>query len=112
MILFYQWNAFMQRGMENALKRLNIEYEVYYDCARDWDSDNEFADKFRKRITAGIYDVVISVNFMPAMIVRLSMYHGCMIHLFISDALIPLRINVIIFFSLTGHRRIIILQMG
>ena len=52
MILFYQWNAFMQRGMENALKRLNIEYEVYYDCARDWDSDNEFADKFRKRITA------------------------------------------------------------
>ena len=65
MILFYQWNAFMQRGMENALKRLNIEYEVYYDCARDWDSDNEFADKFRKRITAGIYDVVISVNFMP-----------------------------------------------
>ena len=94
MILFYQWNAFMQRGMENALKRLNIEYEVYYDCARDWDSDNEFADKFRKRITAGIYDVVISVNFMPV----------------ISD--IPLRINVIIFFSLTGHRRIIILQMG
>lgn len=65
MILFYQWNAFMQRGMENALKRLNIEYEVYYDCARDWDSDNEFADRFRKRITAGIYDVVISVNFMP-----------------------------------------------
>ena len=45
MILFYQWNAFMQRGMENALKRLNIEYEVYYDCARDWDSDNEFAEK-------------------------------------------------------------------
>ena len=34
-----------------------------------------------------------------------------MIHLFISDALIPLRINVIIFFSLTGHRRIIILQL-
>ena len=33
MILFYQWNAFMQRGMENALKRLNIEYEVYYDYA-------------------------------------------------------------------------------
>ena len=116
MILFYQWNAFMQRGMENALKRLNIEYEVYYDCARDWDSDNEFADRFRKRITAGIYDVVISVNFMPVISDICNdcsvMYHGCMIHLFISDALIPLRINAIIFFSLTGHRRIIILQMG
>ena len=46
------------------------------------------------------------------MIVRLSMYHGCMIHLFISDALIPLRINAIIFFSLTGHRRIIYLADG
>lgn len=27
-ILFYQWNAFMQRGIENALKALHIEIMI------------------------------------------------------------------------------------
>ena len=83
----------------------------------DWDSDNEFADRFRKRITAGIYDVVISVNFMPVIsdicndcsVKYVSWVYDSPLHI---RRLIPLRINAIIFFSLTGHRRIIILQMG
>ena len=46
MILFYQWNAFMQKGMENALKKLRIEYEVYYDIADNWDKDDAFERRF------------------------------------------------------------------
>lgn len=33
-ILFYQWNAFMQRGIENALKALHIDYDTYYDIPK------------------------------------------------------------------------------
>ena len=46
MILFYQWNAFMQKGMEKALKKLKIEYEVYYDIADNWDKDDAFERRF------------------------------------------------------------------
>ena len=38
-ILFYQWNAFMQRGIENALKALHIDYDTYYDIPKNWDKD-------------------------------------------------------------------------
>ena len=65
MILFYQWNAFMQKGMENALKKLRIEYEVYYDIADNWDKDDAFERRFIDRLEKGNYSGVLSVNYMP-----------------------------------------------
>lgn len=65
MILFYQWNAFMQKGMENALKKLRIEYEVYYDVADNWDNDDAFAGRFASRLEKERYSCVLSVNYMP-----------------------------------------------
>ena len=65
MILFYQWNAFMQKGMENALKKLRIEYEVYYDIADNWDKDDAFERRFIDRLEKGNYSSVLSVNYMP-----------------------------------------------
>ena len=50
MILFISGMHLCREGWRMLIKRLNIEYEVYYDCARDWDSDNEFADRFRKEL--------------------------------------------------------------
>ena len=48
-ILFYQWNAFMQRGIENALKALHIDYDTYYDIPKNWDKDVRFLiDLLRK----------------------------------------------------------------
>ena len=29
-ILFFQWFAFMQKGIENALKKMNVSYDVFY----------------------------------------------------------------------------------
>lgn len=57
MILFYQWNAFMQKGMENALKKLRIEYEVYYDIADNLDKDDAFERRFIDRLEKGIIRV-------------------------------------------------------
>jgi len=64
-ILFWQWNAFMQKGMENALKKLNIEYDVLYKVPSDWESDTEFENQLSKKISTGKYDRVLSVNYCP-----------------------------------------------
>lgn len=64
-LLFYQWNAFMQRGIENALKRLKVDYDVYYDIASDWDDDVNFCNKFEDKLVGADYQAVLSVNFMP-----------------------------------------------
>ena len=65
MILFYQWNAFMQKGIENALKKLKIEYEVYYDIADNWDKDDAFEKRFINMLQKENYSSVLSVNYMP-----------------------------------------------
>ena len=85
-ILFVQWNAFMQKGMESALRRLrdkfNIEYENFFYDFKDWDNDNVFCRLFEKKLTGGKtadkaagvtlqeekaigYDAVLTVNFSP-----------------------------------------------
>ena len=40
-ILFFQWFAFMQKGIENALKKMNVSYDVFYYDMKDWDNDDE-----------------------------------------------------------------------
>jgi len=42
-ILFFQWFAFMQKGIENALKKMNVSYDVFYYDMKDWDNDDELA---------------------------------------------------------------------
>ena len=64
-ILFFQWNAFMQEGMEASLKSLGIEYDVFYYIFKDWDRDDEFVGIFRQHLKDGEYERVLSVNFSP-----------------------------------------------
>lgn len=64
-ILFWQWNAFMQRGMENALRKLNIEYHVFYSPLADWEQDEKFALRLSRELEKASYDAVVSVNFCP-----------------------------------------------
>lgn len=63
-ILFWQWHSFMNKGIENALKRLEIEYEVFFYQLSNWEQDDVFSQKFSERLTKG-YDLVLSVNFCP-----------------------------------------------
>lgn len=64
-LLFYQWNAFMQKGIEKSLKRLKIEYDVFFCVATDWDKDDDLAKKLETKLNCGEYQAVFSVNFMP-----------------------------------------------
>lgn len=64
-ILFWQWNAFMQKGMEKAMKRLNVEYDVLYHQPKDWERDEVFEKKIKEELAKGLYDKVLSVNYCP-----------------------------------------------
>lgn len=64
-ILFYQWNAFMQNGIEASMTRMGIEYDKFYYIIKDWDKDNEFEKKLEAEVTSGGYKTVFSVNFCP-----------------------------------------------
>lgn len=69
-VLFYQWHSFMNKGMERALKQLNIEYDVIFYQQTDWEHDEEFAEKIKDAIGNSAqhgkaYDTVLSVNFSP-----------------------------------------------
>ena len=64
-ILFYQWNAFMQNGIEASMTRMGIEYDKFYYIIKDWDKDDEFEKKLEAEVTAGGYKTVFSVNFCP-----------------------------------------------
>ena len=65
MILFFQWNSFMNKGIENALHSMHKEYEIYYYIFQDWESDAKFEVDFRKILKHRIYECVLSVNFSP-----------------------------------------------
>lgn len=64
-LLFWQWNAFMQKGMELALKKMKIEYDVFYHIPKDWEEDEELARALYLKLQSGGYDRVLSVNYAP-----------------------------------------------
>ncbi|MDO5403080.1 MAG: DUF3880 domain-containing protein [Eubacteriales bacterium] len=65
-LLFFQWNAFMQKGIENALIRKGIDYDVYTYYFSNWDKDDSFVEEFSSYIR-GHREIktVFSVNFSP-----------------------------------------------
>lgn len=67
-ILFFQWNALMQKDVEEAfLERDDVELDcVSYEFA-DWDKDEYFERKFPAWLTKKPYDMVFSINFFPVL---------------------------------------------
>ena len=67
-VLFFQWDAFMQKGIVKAFDKLNIDYDTFYyqfPNRESWDKDDEFVDKLLEKLKICEYDVVFSVNFSP-----------------------------------------------
>lgn len=64
-ILFWQWGAFMQKGMEKALNKMNIDYDVFFYQVKDWENDTEFVKLFGGKLGQTKYDKVLSVNYSP-----------------------------------------------
>lgn len=64
-LLFFQWHSFMNKGIERALKKLNIDYATYYYSFTDWEKDDNFLEKFAAQVLLCKCDTVLSVNFSP-----------------------------------------------
>lgn len=64
-VLFWQWNAFMQKGIEKAFEKINIAYEVFYYQPKDWENDAEFERKLLGALESSGSDVLFSVNYAP-----------------------------------------------
>lgn len=64
-LLFFQWHSFMNEGIEQALKKLNIEYDTYFYQFTDWEKDDVFLEKFETYVKEKDFNAVLSVNFSP-----------------------------------------------
>lgn len=64
-LLFYQWHSFMNRGIEKALHRLGVEFEVVFLWQKDWEKDEGLSEALFKALDRGGFDAVFSVNFSP-----------------------------------------------
>lgn len=64
-LLFFQWNAFMQKEIEEELNKSDIEHDSLYYIFKDWDRDDDFSEMFRIKLKSASYDKVFSVNFSP-----------------------------------------------
>ena len=64
-VLFYEWDAFMQRDMEDVLKRIGIEYKAFwYPFRPKLTDEDEYFERHCGRVLAeGNYDLIFSFNF-------------------------------------------------
>lgn len=64
-ILFFQWNSFLNKGIERALHKLNIEYDTLFYQLQDWENDETFSQLLEEKLRKKNYALVFSVNFIP-----------------------------------------------
>lgn len=64
-LLFFQWHSFLNRGIEQGLKELEISYNTFFYQFTDWEKDDAFLTQFEAYLRAGAYTDVLSVNFSP-----------------------------------------------
>lgn len=74
-ILFWQWNAFMEKGIEAAFQKMNMTYEVFFYTLLNWEKDDLFLERLAHQIKETCCDVVFSVNYTP-LITRICKEHS------------------------------------
>lgn len=82
----------MNEGMERALKRMEIPYDVFFYPLqlRDWEKNDDFQEKLDQRLATGKYDAVLSVNFTP-LISEVCGQRGVLYYSWIYDSPIHIR---------------------
>lgn len=65
-ILFIRNNSFMRYGIEEAFKKLNIEYDVLDYNLADGEDNEHFCSMLDEKLETGAYDVAFSADFIPA----------------------------------------------
>lgn len=55
----------MNDGIEHALKKLNILYDILFYQFSDWEKDEKFCEMLRAKLKTETYQCIFSVNFAP-----------------------------------------------
>ena len=66
-ILFFQWNSFMNRGIERALGHMEIAYDVFYYQPDDWEEDEVLFTELETKLKGHAYALLLSVNYSPVL---------------------------------------------
>lgn len=74
-LLFWQWHSFMGKGVERALRKLEVEYDTFFYQMKDWEEDEIFAEQLGSRLATGQYNIVFSINFNPIISEVCEMHH-------------------------------------
>ena len=74
-LLFWQWHSFMGKGVERALRKLEVEYDTFFYQMKDWEEDEIFAEQLESRLATGQYNIVFSINFNPIISEVCEMHH-------------------------------------
>lgn len=64
-ILFWQWHSFMNKGIENALVKMNQPYDTFFYQLEDWENNDDFKQKLDEKMRGQNYGLVLSVNYCP-----------------------------------------------
>lgn len=88
-LLYFQWNSFMNPGIERALRRMGMPYDTFYYQFTDWEKDDTFCEQFEEKVKCGEYAKVFSVNYSPLIsavcernqIEYISWVYDCPIHI-------------------------------
>ena len=74
-ILFWQWHSFMNRGIETAFQKLNVEYDILFYQQTDWEKNDGIVETLEQKLATQAYDLVFSVNFAP-LVAEVCKQHG------------------------------------
>ena len=58
-ILFFQWNSCLNPGIEAALQKLKIEYEIFHYNFKDWEKDEHFLEQFDLKLCNSEVELVL-----------------------------------------------------
>lgn len=64
-ILFWQWHSFMNKGIEQALKKMGQVYDVFFYQLEDWEKNEDFQQKLDEKLRSENFGLVLSVNYCP-----------------------------------------------
>lgn len=89
-ILFWQWYSFMNRGIETAFQKLDVEYDILFYQQTDWEKNDGIVETLEQKLATQAYDLVFSVNFAP-LVAEVCKQHGILYVSWVYDA--PLHIR-------------------
>lgn len=64
-LLYFRWQSYMNVGIDHALEKLHIDYDVFEWIMKEWENDPKLEELLTEKVRSGTYDTLFSVNYSP-----------------------------------------------